>query len=80
LIPTTTIAGEIGHIIESKLPSSREVIRLSGTSQNSAFSWISENFAETKLDITEEERVLELYSLVVFYYSTDGDNWSKSKN
>jgi len=67
--------------IESKLPSPRDDIRREGTAQYFAIKWIIKNDDSTTISFPgNEEKILELYGLAVFYYSTDGDNWNQKNN
>jgi hypothetical protein len=50
-------------------------LQMQSTPQNNALKWLANN---TNLGNYTDKRKIQRYALAVFYYSTNGDNWSNN--
>jgi Leucine-rich repeat (LRR) protein len=50
-------------------------LQMQSTPQNNALKWLANN---TNLGNYPDKRKIQRYALAVFYYSTNGDNWSNN--
>ena len=74
----------VDEVIKGEIYNGLNVIDLStvshpDTSQQNALVWMMELDQDT-IDVCDTYRVIELYILAMFYYSTNGEEWSSQMN
>jgi hypothetical protein len=72
--PTTLEAGLLSVLIEAS-PNAESRINTPGSPQRLAFEWLLEN---TQFSLHSRQRILQRYVMVILYYATNGDTWSRN--
>ena len=72
--PTSTMPGLIELLSFVSLDNGT-ALQMQSTPQNNALKWLANN---TNLGNYTDKRKIQRYALAVFYYSTNGDNWSNN--
>lgn len=55
-------------------------IRVEGTPQNRAYRWLEDDLTVLRDEPLLDTRSVQRYALAVFYYSTNGDAWTRGEN
>ncbi|GAX25808.1 hypothetical protein FisN_9Lh010 [Fistulifera solaris] len=55
-------------------------IRLEGTPQYRAYLWLEEDIVLQDIEPNLDARLIQRYALAVFYFSTNGDTWTRGEN
>ncbi len=55
-------------------------IRVEGTPQNKAYLWLEEDIVLQDIEPVLDARLAQRYALAVFYFSTNGDTWTRGGN
>jgi len=73
--PPPTIPKTVEDILRPLLPDGGTSLGVRNSPQAKALEWLEQ---DSKLQSYSDGRILQRYGLAVFYYSTNGDNWTKN--
>lgn len=71
---SATITRTLEDILKPVLPDGGTSLGVRNSPQAKAFEWLEQ---DSKNQSYDEDRIRQRYGLAVFYYSTDGDKWTK---